>query len=192
MQKGLSIKILLLVASIFSSQLANAYCWYLVGKQPLPKVVKVRIYKTKADFYASSVGRLVREKVLDKFGVEELSAAGPEATAGVQIADTLAQLWTFFADMFATKAKHDLIYGAKSTADPNVKDYACWNWNDLNRDVFKGNADINMPIYAAVFHDKKYLGSGPLPIGGWGVVKLLDNDNWEIAVHYSNGRILKW
>ncbi len=192
MKKGLSIKILLLIASIFSSQLANAYCWYLGGKQPSPKVVTIKVYKTRRDFEASSVGRIVKEKILSKYG-ETIAAAGPKIAAGVKIADTAAQLWTMLADIFATKAKHSLIWGAKSTADPNVKDYACWNWNDINKDVFSGTAGIKYTIFAAVFHGNKYLGSGYFPIGGYGVVKLLDDGKWDIKAYFdTGGEPLKW
>ncbi len=181
MKKGLSIKILLLVASIFSSQLANAYCFYIRGDSQ--GSIRVLVYKNKGDFDTTNIANNIIDQA-KKIGPAVLAMAGlPETGASIPV------VGNFISEAISSvirKTHHNLVPGATA----NAKD-VCWGWTDIKRDVFGGNADKGTEMYFAAFDEvkKTFIGKGFLPIGGWVKITIMPDGVGAFTVWTADGRV---
>ncbi len=161
MKNRLSIKLLLLTGAIVSSQRANAYCFYLEGTHAFP--VEIEIYKTEKDYKTTETAKKVI-KIVGELGATGATAYGsPEIGSKIPIGTTWV---TDIMKQIIRKAHHNLM-----TA---VKNYGCWNWESITKDVFKGNANRETLMYFVAVDISRniLLGAYHFPIGGYVKIKV--------------------
>ncbi len=171
MKKDLFIKILLLVVSIFSPQLANAYCMYHMEKSASQETITVQVFETKADYEKTALATSITKAT--KEATESFEGSGSIGTAVATIIPGLGGLIEKAMMLGYREAHHTLPHGKVTGTDHTS--FACWNWNDIVRDVFDGRGEKLTMMFFVAFSGDKLIGMSPFPIGGY-VRFNVDND----------------
>ena len=172
MKKGLSIKILLLVASIFSQQLANAYCMY---SNETANPIKILVFKNKNDYNRTLIAKTIMGAA-QKLGAAAANAANKQEVA-VAI-PLVGNLINMMLTAIYKKAEHNILKNRP----------ACWNWNDILRDHFSGaGSQDSTRLFFVAFNTKNnsFIGSGLFPIGGYVKIHIDSEGKGAIGVYWT-------